>query len=143
MYRVRKLFKFEAAHVLEGAYSNECKYIHGHSYKLEVFLASHTLNSDGMVLDFKELKEIVQPYVDTLDHCLIIKDTKNIPLELDGYKFFEFGQNPTAENMAEWFYTFIEKNIRERYNAWVVLDKVRLWETETGYAEYYKKRGGE
>ena len=143
MYKVRKLFKFEAAHVLEGAYSNECKYIHGHSYRLEVFLTSHALNQDGMVIDFKELKELVQVYIDAFDHCFIIKSTKNISLDFSDYKFFELEVNPTAENMAEWFYKEIERDLFVKYGVRIVLDKVRLWETDTGYAEYYKKRGGE
>ena len=59
MYKIRKLFKFEMAHVLTTAYTKECCNLHGHSYRMEVFITSGALNEDGMVIDFKKLKELL------------------------------------------------------------------------------------
>ena len=110
---VTKIFKWEMAHKLKTCYSNECKQTHGHSYKLEVTF-SGDLNEDGMVIDFKRLKEIVQPIVDQFDHSFITEKT--------------YGWNPTAENMVK----YIFESIRRKS---ILISKVRLWETDTGYAE--------
>lgn len=112
--RVTKIFKFEMAHRLDGCYSEECKQIHGHSYRLEVTFEGH-MNEDGMVMDFKQVKEAVQPLVDSFDHKLVTSK--------------EFGgKNPTAENMAMFFFDRIRQKI-------IFVHKVRLWETDTCYAE--------
>lgn len=131
MYTVRKLFKFEGAHALSSSYSEECQNVHGHSYKLEVIISSKKVNPDGMVIDFKELKESIKPIIDIFDHKLVYNlehavDYDHVPGEI-GVPF-----NPTAENMCKFFYKEIYKII------WDVCDKlvIRLHETDTGYAEY-------
>jgi len=111
---VTKIFKFEMAHQLGSCYSSECLQIHGHSYKLEVSFAG-PLNKDGMVMDFKELKEIVQPIVDRLDHNFLT--TEN------------YGCNPTAENMAR----NIFNEIREKCT---LITCIRLWETDTCFVDF-------
>lgn len=110
---VTKIFKFEMAHQLNGCYSQECKNIHGHGYKLEITF-SGPLNEDGMVMDFKLVKEIVQPIVDHFDHSFQTTET--------------LGYNPTAENMAD----DIFKQIRKKC---VLLKSIRLWETDTCFID--------
>ena len=112
--RVTKIFKFEMAHKLDTSYSEECRNIHGHSYKLEVTFEG-VINKDGMVIDFKKLKEIVQPLVTFFDHGFIDKESF-------------FGMNPTAENMAHWIFDEIRKKT-------ALIIKVKLWETETCFVE--------
>lgn len=81
MYKIDKQFNFEMAHrvwtqnlntpELSGNTNNTCRYIHGHSYKLKVFLKSKKLDSN-MVLDFKNLN-FVKDFLDqNLDHkCMV------------------------------------------------------------------------
>ena len=72
------------SHQLSLSYESKCSRLHGHNWVITVFLASAKLNADGMVLDFKRIKEVVHSY---LDHGNF---NDLLPF------------NPTAENIAEW-----------------------------------------
>lgn len=150
MFRIRKMFKFDCAHKLASSYYKPCQRIHGHSYKLELFLKSKKLNEDGMIVDFAYLKEILGQVVNQFDHKFIVFENdedagggeeltivdQNI-LDNLGFLYVEF--NPTAENMARFFYEQIEavfyKNEELRN---ILIEAVRIHETETGWAEYSK-----
>ena len=135
MYTVRKLFKFEMAHVLESAFSKECMHLHGHSYKLEVLISSETLNNDGMVIDFKELKEFIQSRIlDQVDHAAFTPKSL-AHLFANKFHFTVCGCNPTAENMAKDFYDTIKMELLGKLPGMYKLI-IRLHETDTGYAEY-------
>lgn len=139
MYLIRKKINLEMAHRLTSAYSKSCTNIHGHSYILEVFCASEILNLDGMVIDFSEIKDSIKEIVDKYDHSLILSsidpisnqiiEGKNV-LKIDTNKLIIVDYNPTAEEMAKDIYN----QLRERLGN--ALHKVRLHETDTGYAEY-------
>ena len=103
---VTKQFKAEIAHRLISSYSTKCQSIHGHSYLFRVTMGSEHLNSDGMVIDFGEVKDKLGPLIDAWDHSYMFsKDdvladhyklmAKTVPLRL-----IEVDYNPTAENMA-------------------------------------------
>jgi 6-pyruvoyltetrahydropterin/6-carboxytetrahydropterin synthase len=136
MYIIRKKFKFEMAHQLVDAYSKACSdQIHGHSYICEVFFSSQKLDNTGMVVDFTQIKDKIKPYIDSWDHALVM--SADMPIEyLDclikynkNLKIVKY--NPTAENMAKDIFEYIEQQMPNCL-------KVRLHETDTGYAEYYK-----
>ena len=120
-YYVTKIFKFEMAHILSKSYSTECQRVHGHSYKLEVTVglnnAEH-LNADGMVCDFKRLKEVIEPFISILDHNCISEE--------------DIGYNPTAENMADHIFRDFSGKLKTLVPG-VYLSKLRLWETDTSY----------
>jgi 6-pyruvoyltetrahydropterin/6-carboxytetrahydropterin synthase len=126
MYTIRKVLKFEAAHVLDSSYSKCCQQIHGHSYLVELYFRSEKLNEDGMVVDFGKVKEQAQPFIDQFDHALIMSD-KHLPPS--GVNIVEVPYNPTAENMAHHFFEWLKPKLPSLF-------KVRFHETQTGYAEY-------
>lgn len=126
---VTKLFEFEAAHHLPN-YDGVCKNLHGHSYKLEVEVSGFIEEITGMIMDFKELKEIVNKYVvNVFDHS----------------NLNDHFENPTAEIMVKWIFEKLEpiiENPREvkirggvRKFRGKELIRIRLWETSTSYAE--------
>ena len=82
MYRVKKRLEVSAAHQLKLDYPSKCTQLHGHNWIIDVYLESETLDSNGMVLDFTKIKELVK---DKLDHKIL-----NDVLDF----------NPTAENIA-------------------------------------------
>lgn len=82
MYEVIKRLEISAAHRLELNYVSKCSNLHGHNWIVTVFLKSETLNENGMIMDFTEIKKRIS---DKLDHKVINDEV-------------EF--NPTAENMA-------------------------------------------
>lgn len=133
MFTVRKKMKFEMAHRLTSAYSECCVgTIHGHSYILELFFQRKTLNNDGMVIDFGEVKNVVQPIIDRWDHSFVLHNEDPIitsDFKKSQQKLIQWGVNPTAENMAKFFFERVKESFPE-------LCKVRVHETDTGYAEY-------
>lgn len=83
MYEVIKTLEISAAHRLKLPYESPCTDLHGHNWKIKVFLRSEALNDEGMVMDFKQIKEKIKK---RLDHKVLNE-------ELDF--------NPTAENLAK------------------------------------------
>lgn len=146
MYTIRKKFKFEMAHALIDSYTVGCRTIHGHSYVLELFISSDKLNDKGMVVDFTELKDKLGTYINSWDHILVLKDDdkrwKSDEWDLlTRCKVKHVSYIPTAENMCKVMYENIKYMIKETMDSNVGLDakwiiKVRLHETDTGYAEY-------
>jgi len=142
MYRIRKKFKFEMAHQLEKAFSSCCSdCIHGHSYILELFFISDVLDETGMVIDFGQIKEVLNDYLATWDHALVMPDT--MPEEylemLEKYcsPTKRVPYNPTAEEMSKDIFGSVKDLINMIESSGDFrLEKVRLHETDTGYAEY-------
>lgn len=139
MFTIRKKFKFEMAHVLSSSYSEECQQCHGHSYTLEVLIKASKLD-DGMVIDFKRLKEIVnKKIIEKFDHRTIIPSEiatptlMQIPFLKKSIQLVPY--NPTAELMAFHFHKAIFKEIQREVPFMVTLT-VRLHETDSGYAQY-------
>lgn len=131
-----KTFYFEAAHFLEG-YQGACGSIHGHSYILEVTVVrkphyNGTItkfgNDFGMVMEFADLKALVQPLIDALDHSLIVE--KYVDTD-KAEKQYRLGLRPTTENMAKEIFIWISNVLPHG----VVLEKVKLQETRTGWVE--------
>ena len=89
-YKLRLRTHFDSAHKLELGYDSRCTNIHGHRWKVIIEIISGKLNKDGMIVDFKRLKEIV----DKLDHRYL-------------NDMFTF--NPTAENISEYLYHKIKR----------------------------------
>ncbi|MDI3526205.1 MAG: 6-pyruvoyltetrahydropterin/6-carboxytetrahydropterin synthase [Tenuifilum sp.] len=139
--RLTKEFRFEMAHALEG-YDGLCKHMHGHSYILTVTIIGEPINTPGhpkhgMVMDFGELKRIVNPLiVDRFDHAVAVM--ANTPTHK---KLIEVGFNriealpfqPTCENLIYYFAEIISSKLPDS----VKLHHLKLNETATSYAEWY------
>lgn len=141
---IRKLFKFEGAHVVRNCSSDRCKHsIHGHSYKVEVFLESQTLDKGQMVMDFGLLKGPVRDIIDAFDHAYAIWSKE--PYEFKHFitensaRYVEMPVSPSAEMFSLMFYAIIKKILaKTEFNNGeknIHLYSVRVHETETGYAE--------
>ena len=139
MISITKIFRFETAHAIHR-YQGSCKNIHGHSYELHVTVRANQLIEGyvaglGIILDFKELKEIVQSQVvKTLDHKLLLSKTylavnKN---EFAKDELVIFDVEPTAENIL----IFARHQIINALPDYVQLHSLKLWETGDSYAEW-------
>lgn len=84
MYYVSKRMEIAGAHNLKLSYESKCSNLHGHNWIVIVYCKSDELNEDGMIIDFKHIKNMVS---DKLDHQYL-NDVVDF--------------NPTAENMAKW-----------------------------------------
>lgn len=134
MITLTKKFRFEAAHAILN-YDGLCKNIHGHSYELLVTVGGIKNKQSEMVLDFKVLKKIVEEsFLNQADHALFLNATHPKAKELDQYsgkKFLLVGE-PTAENMIE----TIANSIKDKFPLGISLKKLRLYETESAYADW-------
>ena len=140
--RVTKSFGIEMAHVLSN-YNGPCKNIHGHSYKLFVTISGVPVQDEksqrnGMVIDFSELKAIVEKeIVKVFDHSVVISkyhdaDKINAFINLFGNTVIVEYQ-PTCENLVADFASRIIPRLPEGTN----LCCLKLYETATSYAEWY------
>ena len=136
MYEVTKSVSFDAAHVLDGSYSKECQNIHGHTYEMSMTFSSDHLDENGMVVDFKLIKELIEKIIDSYDHKLIMSEKyfrSNIQgrgLKVGEYVIVKF--NPTAENMAKDTFDRIKKYTSVGDN----LVSVTIRETPNSFATY-------
>ena len=136
---IRKLFKFEGAHIVRNCSSHRCREnIHGHSYIVEVFITSDKLDRGYMVMDFVLLDK-VKELVDSFDH------TYSLWQEVYKYnrRVAEIPVSPSAEGYALLFFYLIDKILQntEHKNGEgnVQLSSVRVHETATGYAEAFRE----
>jgi 6-pyruvoyltetrahydropterin/6-carboxytetrahydropterin synthase len=67
MFTVFKDFSFSAAHQIRG-HQGGCQNLHGHNYRVRVYVRARELDALGMVIDFADLKKIVAAVVDPFDH---------------------------------------------------------------------------
>ncbi len=70
MHTVFKDFQFAAAHAIRG-HTRGCENLHGHNYRVRVHVAADQLDELGMVLDFADLKAVVQEVLGPFDHRVI------------------------------------------------------------------------
>ncbi len=134
MLSVTKIFTFEAAHAISD-YDGACKNIHGHSYKLHVTVTSKKDLTNSMVIDFKQLKKIVQQAIlNDYDHALILKINKlNLTAtQVIGTKLLWFDEEPTAEQML----LDMAKKIQLTLPDYIVLKELKLHETDTCFATW-------
>lgn len=112
--------EFSAAHSVRG-YEGRCARVHGHNYKITAEIKANTLNHLGFVIDYYDVKTVLQKIIEQLDHYNI-NDIQ--PFDVI---------NPTAENIAAWFY----KNLAEQLNnEQISVVAVTLFETEDFFIRY-------
>ena len=138
MYRVTRRIDFCYGHRLLN-YDGKCKNLHGHNGRAEIAIASHALDDLGMVLDFTEIKRVVNSWVDeTLDHRMILhQDDPAVPMLQElGEPLYLLDTNPTAENIAKLIGEFAVQH------GFPVV-QVDLWETRACYATYLNPEFGQ
>ena len=137
--RVSKEFSFETAHALD-MHQSKCRNIHGHSYKLTVTVSGLVNEDDskadvGMVIDFTELKNIVnEEVVDKLDHALILKsDSRFKGIEKHNEKTIYVDYHPTCENILKEIVQVVSEKLPEH----VELVYAKMNETANSYSEWF------
>jgi 6-pyruvoyltetrahydropterin/6-carboxytetrahydropterin synthase len=120
VYELSIRTRFSAAHHLNG-YPGQCASVHGHNWDVEVFVRGRSLNSLGMLVDFRVLKAAVSAAAQDLDH-------RNLN---DLGPFCE--QNPTSENIARWLFDRLSGSLKSPDFA---VSRVRVHETPDASATY-------
>jgi len=125
MFEVTVEKTFAAGHYLRN-YKGKCENPHGHNYKVLVTLQGKELDEAGLLLDFKDLKQLMRAVVERLDHQMI----NDIP------PFTEL--NPSAENLAKYFYQESNTRLKSITNGRVSVKAVTMFETDTTNATYFE-----
>ena len=145
---IRKLFKFENAHIVRDCTTQRCsENIHGHSYKIEILLESNYLDDGQMVYDFGLTKRSIKEMIDSFDHAITLwsKDDANYIEAMKKYsnRWVELPVSPSAEQFSRVIYLIVERILEcthmQNGEKEVKLHSVIVHETETGYAQGFKK----
>jgi len=145
MITITKEFSWDCAHLLAG-HLGACKNLHGHTYKMHLTVSNIPTvqmlpEEDGMVIDFKRLKETVnEKLISLIDHSFVynVKSEDEVEhaiakaLMKSDRNVFMISYRPTAELMALNFFRFL----KEELAAICTVQKVTIWETPTSFATY-------
>src|ERR1700756_4536534 len=123
MFEVTVEDSFAAGHYLRN-YKGKCENPHGHNYKIRVTLAGAELDKAGLLLDFKDLREVMKQVIDRLDHQMIN--------DVEPFKTV----NPSAENLAKYFYDESSARLQRATGGRVKVKDVTVFETESTTAKY-------
>ena len=137
MYKIEKRFTFPMGHRL-SKHKGRCFSIHGHNFTVLVGIKTMTLDDNDMVIDFADLKNIVNDYIDALDHCLLLNKTdEDLAVQLSdlGMRTMIVSHDPTAEKLSERLYLSIKEKLSlSSFN--VDMDYVTVFENENSKATY-------
>ncbi|EKU40278.1 6-carboxytetrahydropterin synthase [Acinetobacter sp. AYS6] len=143
---IRKLFKFENAHVVRNCTSDRCKRsIHGHSYKVELLLKASKLDHGQMVYDFGLLKGVIKELFDSFDHaiCFWEKDDSQYidACQTFSARWISLPVSPSAEQFSRIFFYLaqqvLQSTITQNGEGDVEVYSVIVHETDTGYAQSF------
>ena len=120
MYELKVITRFAAAHQLTMV-GTKCENMHGHNWKIEVFVAGENLDEAGVLVDFGVIKKHVADIMSLLDHKYLNELT-----------FFEQKQ-PSSENIAYLVATELQQRIDD---STVRVSRVTAWESDDAGATY-------
>ena len=122
MFQVSVEETFSAGHALRG-YRGKCENPHGHNYRVRVIVEGAQLDSIGLLYDFSQMKHVLRDLIAGVDHKYL-----NDQAPFDAI-------NPSAENMAKFFYDEVSGKISGALNA-PRIASVTVWETDETSATY-------
>jgi len=123
MFEVTVEDSFAAGHYLRN-YKGKCENPHGHNYKVRLTLAGQQLDKAGLLLDFKDARDLMKNVIDRFDHQMIN--------EIEPFTAL----NPSAENLAKYFYHEANLRLGHATNGRVRVKNVTIFETDFTTASY-------
>jgi len=120
MYELKITSHFSAAHQLRE-FQGGCEKLHGHNWKIEVYVTSANLGEDGLVMDFRLIKEATKGVLEGLDHRFLN--------ELEPFEH----QNPSSENIARHIFQLLSQKLNR---GGVRVSKITAWESDSACASY-------
>jgi len=144
---IRKLFKFENAHIVRGCSTQKCRSsIHGHSYEIEVLFESNFLDHGQMIFDFGLMKRSIKDLIESFDHAIALWDGDDKDYIEDMKKhsdrWVQLPVSPSAEQFSRVIFIMVDKMLSciKMINGEkeVTLHSIIVHETKTGYAQGFK-----
>ena len=122
MYKARVELEFSAAHFLSH-YRGKCENLHGHNYKVRLWVRGQELDEGGMLADFSLLKKALKEAVDPLDHS-----------NLNDMEVFR--NDPSAERIARFVFEKVKEKLPEFGVDSALLYAVDVFESSRSMARY-------
>jgi len=123
VYELRVVSQFSAAHQLKES-GGKCERLHGHNWKVEVYVSGSSLGDQGLLVDFRMIREATERIIKGLDHQF-----------LNDHNAFE-GINPSSENIARHVFRALSQELNtEHYR----VSRVSAWESESTCATYLEE----
>ena len=122
MYELKITDQFAAAHQLRGI-KGGCENLHGHNWKIEVTVAGSTLGHDGLLIDFRQIKNETKNILNALDHKFLN--------DLEMFKAME----PSSENIARHIFESLSQKLNTED---IKISRVTAWESDTACATYWR-----
>jgi 6-pyruvoyltetrahydropterin/6-carboxytetrahydropterin synthase len=122
MFEVTVEQTFAAAHALRN-YKGSCENLHGHNFRVQVTIEGQRLDEAGMLVDFIDVKNLMGQVMSRLDHH-----------NLNEVEPFDKEKNPSAENIAEYFYAHMAAGLTAAVP--IRIREVKVWETDIQSATY-------
>jgi len=144
---IRKLFKFENAHIVRGCSTIKCRSsVHGHSYKVELLFESNFLDNGQMVYDFGLMKQNMKDLIESFDHAIALwgGDENDYLQDMKKHsaRWVELPVSPSAEQFSRVIFVMIDKllGLTSTINGEkeVKLHSVIVHETDSGYAQCFE-----
>jgi 6-pyruvoyltetrahydropterin/6-carboxytetrahydropterin synthase len=120
VYELKVTSRFAAAHQLRE-FHGACEKLHGHNWKVEVYVIGQNLRKEGLLMDFGEMKQATKEALGTLDHHF-----------LNELEMFE-NINPSSENIARYVFRYLSEKLNHED---IRVSKVTAWESEDACASY-------
>ncbi len=121
MFELKIVTHFAAAHQLKMV-GEKCENLHGHNWKVEVYVTGENLNDAGVLMDFGEIKKSMAEIMTQLDHKF-----------LNEVEPFHDGYPPSSENIAYHIAKELQKSIKDPA---ITVSRVTAWESENAGATY-------
>jgi 6-pyruvoyltetrahydropterin/6-carboxytetrahydropterin synthase len=121
MFEIAVEQTFAAGHALRN-YKGKCENVHGHNFRVQVVMEGERLDETGLLVDFIDVKDAMRSIIDRLDHVFL---NDIAPFDV---------KNPSAENIAEYFYQEMARGLRSSVP--VRIREVKVWETDIQSATY-------
>ena len=123
MYELKIITSFSAAHRLEN-FNGKCEALHGHNWKVEVFLVGDKLDEAGLLQDFGVVKARTRELLEEIDHKYLN--------ELPAFS----NQNPSSENLARFLFQRLAAALNRDG---VKVSRISVWESDTSCASYFQE----
>lgn len=147
-FRIAKIFTVESGHLLTK-HSGPCRFPHGHSRTVEIVVTADNLDARDMVCDFKALKTAAADAIERYDHAFALNTADPRFGELRaayGERLLAFvNTDPTTEVLAREIFCEVRAQLIAAatdaefpVSGEVRLERVRVSETATSWAEYWE-----
>jgi 6-pyruvoyltetrahydropterin/6-carboxytetrahydropterin synthase len=121
MFEISVEQTFAAGHALRN-YKGRCENVHGHNFRVQVVIEGERLDETGLLVDFLDVKDAMRQIISRLDHVFL---NDIAPFDV---------KNPSAENIAEYFFVEMTRGLKSPTP--VRVREVKVWETDIQSATY-------